>query len=399
MVYYPLSTLMLAGIREILVISTPQDTPRFERLLGDGRSWGLDLSYAIQPAPEGIPQAFIIGADFIGDGPCALILGDNIFYGHDLPGDLQAAARRTRGAMVFAYPVNDPDGRELAGALQPLGPIALPRRREMDLANPDSIRTAIRTIAPGIIVNAAGYTTVDKAESEPDLAMQVNGIAPGVIAEEARRIDALLVHYSTDYVFDGAHEEPYTEDDPPNPVNVYGQTKLAGERAITAVGGAHLILRTSWIYSAQPPNFVLTMLKLAREKRELAVVDDQVGSPTWARALAGTTARVLGQNEHARAAPGTYHCAAWGHTSRFHFAKRILEVARELAPDYAASAVLRPISTAEFPLPAARPLNAATSKERLLQVFGVRIPGWESLLRAFLKDLTGRPDWQRCLGT
>jgi len=193
MVYYPLSTLMLAGIREILVISTPQDTPRFERLLGDGRSWGLDLSYAIQPAPEGIPQAFVIGADFIGGGTCALILGDNIFYGHDLPGDLQAAARRTRGAMVFAYPVNDPDGRELAGALQPLGPIALPRRREMDLANPDSIRTAIRTIAPGIIVNAAGYTTVDKAESEPDLAMQVNGIAPGVIAEEARRIDALLV--------------------------------------------------------------------------------------------------------------------------------------------------------------------------------------------------------------
>ena len=290
-------------------------------------------------------------------------------------------------------------GRELVGALQPLGSVAMPRHREMDLANPDSIRTAIRAAAPEIIVNAAGYTTVDKAESEPDLAMQVNGIAPGVIAEEARRIDALLVHYSTDYVFDGAHEEPYTEEDLPNPANIYGKTKLAGERAIAAVGGAHLILRTSWIYSAQPPNFVLTMLRLAREKRELAIVDDQTGSPTWARALAEATAQVLGQAGHARTAPGIYHFAAWGYTSRFHFAKRILEIVRELAPDYTASPVLRPISTAEFPLPATRPLNAATSKERLLQVFGVRIPGWESLLRAFLKDLTGRPDWQRCLGT
>jgi dTDP-4-dehydrorhamnose reductase len=141
------------------------------------------------------------------------------------------------------------------------------------------------------------------------------------------------------------------------------------------------------------------MLRLAREKRELAIVDDQTGSPTWARALAEATAQVLGQAGHARTAPGIYHFAAWGYTSRFHFAKRILEIVRELAPDYTASPVLRPISTAEFPLPATRPLNAATSKERLLQVFGVRIPDWESLLRAFLTDLTARPDWQRCLGT
>ena len=279
-------------------------------------------------------------------------------------------------------------GRELAGALQPLGPIALPRRREMDLANPDSIRTAIRAVAPEIIVNAAGYTTVDKAESEPDLAMQVNGIAPGVIAEEARRIDALLVHYSTDYVFDGAHEEPYTEDDPPNPVNVYGKTKLAGERAITAVGGPHLILRASWIYSAQAPNFVLAMLKLGREKKELVVVDDQVGSPSWAHSLAEATTGLLRQPERARQETGIYHLSAQGYTTRFKFAKRIFEIAREIAPASTGTPLLRPITTAEYPLPAARPLNAATSKEKIKRVFGVEMADWETQLRAFLCDLT-----------
>jgi dTDP-4-dehydrorhamnose reductase len=288
-------------------------------------------------------------------------------------------------------------GRELARALQPLGVVATPRRAEMDLSKPDSLRQAIRSLAPDVIVNAAGYTTVDKAESEPELALQVNGIAPGVIAEEAKRTGALLIHYSTDYVFDGRHEEPYVEDDATNPVNVYGRTKLHGERAIVAAGGAYLILRTSWIYSAQPPNFVLTMLRLAREKKELAVVDDQIGSPTWARALAEGTARLLDRTAALRALPGIYHFAAWGYTSRFQFARRLLELARERLPGYAASPVLRPITTAEFPLPAARPLNAATSKARLLQAFGVRIPDWESLLHAFLTDLAAGSGWQRCL--
>jgi dTDP-4-dehydrorhamnose reductase len=286
-------------------------------------------------------------------------------------------------------------GRELTASLKTLGPTASPPRTEMDLTSADTIRRAIRAAAPEIIVNAAGYTTVDKAESEFDLAMRVNGVAPGVIAEEAKRLGALLVHYSTDYVFDGAHEDPYVETDPPNPVNAYGRSKLAGERAIAAVGGAYLILRTSWIYSAQPPNFVLTILRLAREKRELAVVDDQIGSPTWARTLAAATARLLEKAELARGAAGIYHFAAWGQTSRFHFAKRIVEIARELRPDGPAPPVLRPVSTDEYPLPAARPLNAATNKERLLRVFGIRMPGWDTLLRAFLTDLAARPDWQR----
>ena len=167
----------------------------------------------------------------------------------------------------------------------------------MDLADPDSIRRAIRDARPEIIVNAAAYTKVDKAESEPDLAMQVNGVAPGIMAEEAKRLGAILVHYSTDYVFDGELDRPYVEDDPPNPVNAYGKTKLAGERAIEAVGGRHLILRTSWVYSARGSNFVLTVLRLAREKPELAMVDDQTGSPTWARALAEATAELLRRKE------------------------------------------------------------------------------------------------------
>jgi dTDP-4-dehydrorhamnose reductase len=167
-------------------------------------------------------------------------------------------------------------------------------------------------------------------------------------------------------------------------VNVYGRTKLHGERAIVAAGGAYLILRTSWIYSAQPPNFVLTMLRLAREKKELAVVDDQIGSPTWARALAQATVDILQYHERARSAPGIYHLSAWGQISRFKFARRIFEIAGQLSADYAALPVLRPISTAEFPLPASRPLNAATSKEKIARVFGLRMSTWEAQLHGFL---------------
>jgi dTDP-4-dehydrorhamnose reductase len=257
----------------------------------------------------------------------------------------------------------------------------------MDLGSAGSIRNAVREIAPDIIINAAAYTAVDKAESEADLAMQVNGVAPGVLAEEAKRINALLVHYSTDYVFDGTRPDPYVEEDIPNPLNAYGRTKLAGERAIAAVGGAHLVLRTSWIYSDQPPNFVLTMLKLGREKKELAVVDDQVGSPTWARALAETTVELLRQSERARKNPGIYHLSAQGYATRFNFAKRIFEMAREISPSSAGFPALRAITTAEYPLPAARPLNAATSKEKVKRVFGVEMPEWEDQLRSCLQDL------------
>jgi dTDP-4-dehydrorhamnose reductase len=258
----------------------------------------------------------------------------------------------------------------------------------MNLIDPDSIRKAIRDASPDVIVNAAGYTAVDKAETEPDVAMQVNAIGPGVIAEEARRIRALLVHYSTDYVFDGTSDEPYVEDDEPNPLNVYGKSKLEGERAIVASGCAHLILRASWIYSNRGTNFVLTILRLARERQELAVVDDQIGSPTWARALAESTAKLLA-NVDSWENRGVYHLSAIGHVSRFEFAKKIVEAAQEVFENAKGWATVRPITTADYPLPAARPLNCATSKEKIKRVLGIEMADWVVQLRACLADSFG----------
>jgi dTDP-4-dehydrorhamnose reductase len=278
-------------------------------------------------------------------------------------------------------------GWELQRALAPLGRVIALDRTQMDLANADAIRRTIRDAAPGIIVNAAGYTAVDRAESEPDLAMRVNAVAPGVIAEEAKRIDAVLVHYSTDYVFDGTRSTPYVEEDAPNPLNVYGKSKLEGERAVAASGCAHLTLRASWIYSARGSNFVLTILRLARERKELAIVDDQIGSPTWARTLAESTAELLRRIRQPREERGIYHLSANGFASRFDFAKRILDVAREISHENAGWASLRPITTAEYPLPAARPLNCATSKDKIKRVFGIEMPGWEEELRSFLNDM------------
>lgn len=279
-------------------------------------------------------------------------------------------------------------GWELQRTLAPLGRVIALDRTQMDLTNADSIRKAIRDAAPGIIVNAAGYTAVDKAESEPDLAMQVNAVAPGVMAGEAKRIDALLVHYSTDYVFDGTRSTPYVEEDAPNPLNTYGKSKLEGERAIAAAGCEHLILRASWIYSARGANFVLTMLRLARERKELAVVDDQIGSPTWARALAESTAQLLRNLRLPQEESGIYHLSAEGYPTRFNFAKRILEIAREISPHTMGAPTLRRITSAEYPLLAARPLNAATSKDKIKRVFGVEMADWETQLGSFLRDLT-----------
>jgi dTDP-4-dehydrorhamnose reductase len=278
-------------------------------------------------------------------------------------------------------------GWELQHSLPPLGPVIALDRTQMDLTRPDSIRRTIRDAAPDIIVNAAGYTAVDKAESEPDLAMQVNAVAPGVMAEEAKRMNALLVHYSTDYVFDGKRSTPYTETDEPNPLNTYGKSKLDGERAIAASGCAHLILRASWIYSSRGTNFVLTMLRLAREREELAVVDDQIGSPTWARALAQTTSELLGKVRRTKEETGIYHLSAAGYTSRYDFAKRIIEIARQLSGEKEGWATVRPITNAEYPLPAKRPLNAATSKEKLKRVFGIEMPVWTEQLDSYLHEL------------
>jgi dTDP-4-dehydrorhamnose reductase len=280
-------------------------------------------------------------------------------------------------------------GWELQAALAPLGTVIALDRSGMDLATPDSIRRAIREARPHVIVNAAGYTAVDRAESEPELAMKVNGVAPGVMAEEAKRLGAALVHYSTDYVFDGALARPYTEEDPPNPVNVYGQTKLAGERAIAAAGGAYLILRTSWIYSARGANFVLAILRLAQEKEELAVVHDQVGSPTWARELARATAELVRQRDLIARERGIYHLAAAGSTSRYEFAQAIVRIAREISGAGGSWASLRPIGSEDYPLPARRPPAPVTRKDKVKRVFGIEMAHWKEQLRAFLAEFLG----------
>ena len=279
-------------------------------------------------------------------------------------------------------------GWELQRALAPLGRLIALGRGEMDHANPDSIRSAIRGAKPDIIVNAAGYTAVDKAEAEGSVVMRLNAVAPGIIAEEAKRIDAPLVHYSTDYVYDGEQERPYTEDDAPNPVNTYGKSKLAGERAIQAVGGTHLILRTSWVYSSRGSNFVLAILRLAREKPVLSVVSDQLGSPSWARALAESTADLLRNRHLIRSHGGVYHLSAAGKTSRCEFATTIIRIMKEISGAKGGWADISPITYDQYlPLPARRPLNPVTDKSRIKRVFGIEMPDWESQLRSFLPEL------------
>lgn len=275
-----------------------------------------------------------------------------------------------------------------------LGEVVAVGHREMDLADPDSIRKVIRETRPALIVNAAAYTAVDQAESEPDLAMAINGVAPGILAEEAKKLNAALVHYSTDYVFDGNKAAPYSEEGAPNPLNVYGQTKLAGEQAVEAAGVPYLILRTGWVYGARGRNFLLTILKLAGEKSELKIVDDQIGAPTWCRMLAETTARILAPvcaapNPPAMLAEtgGLYHLSAGGQTSWHGFAKKILEnVPRSVIP---APAKLIPIPTSDYPVPAVRPRNSRLLNEKITRTFGLTIASWEESLALCLREMYG----------
>lgn len=286
-------------------------------------------------------------------------------------------------------------GWELQRTLAPLGDVVAVGYQEMDLADPDSIRRMIRDVRPHLIVNPAAYTAVDKAESEPDLAMAINGVAPGVMAEEAKRLNAAVIHYSTDYVFDGAKERPYAEDDAPNPLNVYGRTKLAGEQAIQAAGAPHLILRTSWVYGARGRNFLLTILRLAREKSELKIVDDQVGAPTWARLLAEVTSQIVAQHSSPlcrQAIPisdvsGIYHAVPTGSTSWHGFAAKILENVFVHAGQTPPKLV--PIPTSDYPLPAVRPRNSCLSSEKLTCAFGLAIPSWEDSLTMCLQEMYG----------
>jgi len=244
----------------------------------------------------------------------------------------------------------------------------------LDLADPDQIVARVREVKPGLIVNAAAYTAVDRAESEPQLAMQINGAAPGILAEETKRFGALLVHYSTDYVFDGAKPAPYLETDSPNPINAYGRSKLEGERAIQASGCRHLILRTSWIYGMRGNNFLLTILRLAREHPELRVVDDQIGAPTWCRDLATATAQLANETAAGKA-EGLYHLTAAGATSWCGFAREILRVSGSHTP-------IRAISAREYAAPAKRPANSLLSSATIAARWKLRLPEWQNSLAA-----------------
>jgi len=271
-------------------------------------------------------------------------------------------------------------GWELERTLAPLGEVLALDLPEIDLADADGVRRLVRDTRPEIIVNAAAYTAVDRAETEPGLAMAVNGIAPGILAEEAKALRACLIHYSTDYVFDGEKGQPYIETDEPNPINVYGKTKLAGEQAIQAVGAPYLILRTSWVYSLRADSFVNKVLRWAREQETLRVVSDQVGSPTWARMLAEVTGLVLARGvEYVEERKGLYHLAGGGYASRFEWAKAILDL--EPRRDEQIVKKILPASTSDFPTPARRPSFPALDCSSFERCFGLSLPGWQDSLR------------------
>lgn len=287
----------------------------------------------------------------------------------------------------------------MQSALLPLGEIVATDRAALDLADVDAIRRIVRGQRPDLIVNAAAYTQVDAAETEQDLAMRVNGIAPGIIAEEAKRLHCATVHYSTDYVFSGSIARPYLEDDKPDPINVYGATKLAGEEAIRAVGAPHLIMRTSWVFDSRGKNFLNTILKLAREREELRVVDDQIGTPTWSRAVADATVQILTRVARRSAAivdgiantTGTYHLCCEDPTSWFGFAKEIVEKycrgTENHRPRTLRASRVTPISSAEYPTLAKRPRYSVLSPRKVADAFGIVIPSWRDQLELVLEEL------------
>lgn len=268
-------------------------------------------------------------------------------------------------------------GWELQRTLAPLGQIIALDAEDMDLSDVDAIRRKVREIAPNIIVNPAAHTAVDKAESEPDLAMAINGTAAGVLAEEAKKLDALLIHYSTDYVFNGSKASPYVESDTPDPQSVYGKTKLAGEQAIQAMGGKHVILRTSWVYGVHGGNFVKTILRLAKERSELRIVADQYGAPTWARLLAESTAQIIGKYSEDKS--GVYHLTSGGRTNWHQFAEEIVRLARQYDDALKEKPLtIHPIATHEYPVPAKRPANSSLSTAKIHTTFGLELPQWDA---------------------
>lgn len=275
-------------------------------------------------------------------------------------------------------------GWELNRSLVTLGELTVVDYPQVDLGSPESIKGLVRNICPDVIVNAAAYTAVDKAEEEQELAYSINAIAPSILAEEAVRLKAVLIHYSTDYVFDGEKGSAYLESDSPNPINMYGKSKLAGESFIQETGGAFLIFRTSWVYSVRKDSFVTKVLKLARTQPVLRIVNDQVGSPTWCRMLAEITAQVLAAGKATgihwfTERHGLFHVTGSGYTSRYEWARMILENDPKRTEQLVKEIV--PALTSDFPTPAKRPLFSALKCDRFIDTFGLELPDWRDSLK------------------
>ena len=293
---------------------------------------------------------------------------------------------------ILLFGKNGQVGWELQRSLAPLGELVALDRHSTDhcgdLGNLPGLAATVQALRPDVIVNAAAYTAVDKAESEPDLARTLNALAPGVLAQEAARLGALLVHYSTDYVFDGSGSHPWLETDAPAPLSVYGRTKLEGERAIQSACPHHLILRTSWVYAARGGNFAKTMLRLAKEREKLTVIDDQFGAPTGADLLADITAHGIRQVLQRPADAGLYHAVAAGETSWFEYAKYVLAEAGRAQPATKIVATeVAAVPTSAFPTPAMRPLNSRLRTAKLQATFGLSLPAWQHGVDRMLAEI------------
>jgi dTDP-4-dehydrorhamnose reductase len=291
---------------------------------------------------------------------------------------------------ILLFGKNGQLGWELNRTLLTLGNLTALDFPEIDLTNPDCLKPIIEETQPNVIINATAYTAVDKAETETELAMAINAQAPGIMAEYSKKVNAALIHFSTDYVFDGSKGSLYVETDKPNPLSVYGQSKYLGEQAVEQIDDAYFIFRTSWVYSMRGNSFVTKVLKWSREKEELKIVDDQIGNPTWARSLAEITAQLLVKSDDdirgwMKEKKGIYHLAGDGYASRFEWAKAILE--NDPKKNEQKTKEIKPVKTSSFPTPATRPLFSALSCDLFFTIYNLQLPKWDKTLEIALKQI------------
>lgn len=292
---------------------------------------------------------------------------------------------------ILLFGKNGQLGWELNRTFLPLGEVIALGRDDADFTRPESLRKVVSDIEPDVIVNAAAYTAVDRAEEDEELALLINGASPGVLAEEALKLKALLVHYSTDYVFDGTKNKAYLETDMPNPINAYGRTKLAGEEAIHSLGSDYLIFRTSWVYASRGKNFLLTILKLAEERENLSIISDQFGSPTSARLIAESTLlsiqHAVMQKNKGEFLSSTYHLTASDKVSWHGFAESAVKSAGRHAGFHKKVTSIKELSSSEYPAHAKRPLNSCLSTDKVSREFGLVLPGWRAALQLCIDEL------------